>query len=107
MSIIDIVSAEQYKEVTADNKVIVKVSTTTCAPCKMVAPIFEKIADESEDDSVVFCSLIPSEENDTEVLARELSVSSVPAFLIYENGEIVDRFVGAHPLNKLKTLLKL
>lgn len=106
MSVIDITSTEQFEELSKASGVhIVKVSTTTCGPCKMMAPLFEKLSNDFSDTS--FYSLVPSDEEGTLTLARKLNVSSVPAYLIYKDNELINQFSGAFPLSVLQSRLGL
>ena len=87
--------------------VVLKISTSTCGPCKMMSPVFEKIADENSDDSVSFVSIVADETVELSKLAQSLGITSVPAFIIYKDEKVIDRFVGAFPAAVLKTKLGL
>lgn len=102
MSVISI-DNKTYSEATSQSgKVIVKVSSPTCGPCKMMSPLFEKLSKEVEDIS--FCAFEVISDED-QVLARSLNVSSVPAFLVYEDNVLTNQFSGAFPGTVLKTKL--
>lgn len=106
MSVLDI-NSQNYSEATSkEGTVIVKVSSPTCGPCKMMAGLFDKISNENEDESVSFCAFEVNSEED-KALARSLNISSVPAFLIYKDQQLKFQFVGAFPLNVLKSKLGL
>ena len=68
-----------------------------CSPCKMMAPLVEKIAEEYEGRiKVGKCNV------DAQMpLAQKYRVSSIPAFMIFKGGEVVDQFVGAMSLDDL------
>ena len=102
MSVIAIDNKTYAEAINQSGKVIVKVSSPTCGPCKMMTPLFEKISKEVED--VQFCAFEVTSDDD-QVLARSLNVSSVPAFLIYENNVLTNQFAGAFPGAILKTKL--
>ncbi|WP_415912475.1 thioredoxin family protein [Neptuniibacter sp. QD37_11] len=92
------VNLDSLKATAANNdRVIVKVSTSSCGPCKMLAPIFDGLNSEIED--VVFASnVIDMEEAALEAGAdsvrTEYGVQSVPTLLMFENGELVNRHTG-------------
>lgn len=104
MSIIELQTKEQFKTEVLNNsqKSIVKISTSTCAPCKALAPLFNKISEETE--NVSFFSLTP-EADDLQALAKELNITTVPTMLVYDNGELVQTVRGMAPLAVLKERL--
>lgn len=104
MAIIEIQSVDQFQSdvVKNTNKSIVKISTSTCAPCKALAPLFNKISEETE--NVSFFSLTP-ESDDLQTLAKELNITTVPTMLVYENGVVTNTVRGMAPLAVLKERL--
>ena len=40
MSVISINTLEEFEKAIQDEQSFIKVSTTTCAPCKMMSPLF-------------------------------------------------------------------
>ena len=65
-----------------------------CAPCKMVAPIFEELAEEYE-GRIKFCKLDVDEQSE---LAIANGVSSIPAMLLFCDGIETGRIIGARPI---------
>jgi thioredoxin 1 len=64
-----------------------------CGPCKMIAPILEELADEQSDKFA-----IAKLDVDTNVAtATKFSVMSIPTLLLFKEGEVVARLVGAKP----------
>ena len=50
MPVTEIKSYDQFKEVIASDKpTFLKAQATWCAPCKLVAPIYKKLAEETGD----------------------------------------------------------
>ena len=87
---------------------VVKVSTSTCGPCKMMAPIFEKVSEEDHEYSVGFLSISPEDSAELSTYARtELKISSVPTFIVFKDGAVVNQFSGALPLTSFKARLGL
>ncbi len=62
-----------------------------CGPCKMIAPILAEIAVEQK-DSLVISKLNVDEHGD---IAQRYNVMSIPTLLLFNNGELVKRLVGA------------
>ena len=65
-------------------------SATWCGPCKVFKPVIQEIA--SQGSNVEFIDV--DEQSD---VAAEFGVRSVPTTVVMENGQEVDRFVGAIP----------
>jgi thioredoxin 1 len=64
-----------------------------CGPCKMIAPILEEFALEQSDKFT-----IGKLDVDLNVAtATKFSVMSIPTLLLFKNGEVVARLVGAKP----------
>lgn len=104
MSVLAINSENYSTTVDQSGTVIVKVSSPTCGPCKMMAGLFDKLASEITDVTFTAFEVVTDEDK---TLAVKLGVSSVPAFLIYKDNELQTMFVGAYPLSVLKTKLGL
>jgi len=62
-----------------------------CGPCKMIAPILEEIAVEQE-GKVTVAKLNVDEHPD---LARRYDVMSIPTLLVFSDGELRKRLIGA------------
>ena len=73
-----------------------------CGPCRMLAPIIEQVAAEMG-DSVKICKL---DVDDNKVIAAKYSVMSIPTVIIFKNGQIADKFVGARPKTEIMDMLK-
>ena len=79
---------EQYKN--GSLPLVVDLWATWCGPCRMIAPIVSKLAEEYDGKIVVGkCDV---EENDDIVM--EFGVRNIPTILFFKNGEVVDRLVG-------------
>lgn len=77
----------------SDIPVLVDMFATWCGPCKMMAPVVEEIAGEYEGIAKVGKVDIDQDSD----LAARYSIMSVPTFLIFKNGEVVDKVVGGVP----------
>ena len=70
--------------------VLVDFYATWCGPCKMTGPIIEQLADEIKNVKFVKVDVDQNQE-----LSSQYQVFSIPTFLIFKNGQVVDQFVGA------------
>ena len=77
----------------SDVPVLVDFWAPWCGPCKMIAPVLEKIAEENG-DNVVIAKVNTDEDPEW---AMKLGVQGIPTLLFIHKGAIVDRLVGAHP----------
>jgi len=69
-----------------------------CTPCKAVTPILEQL-DEEYRGRMRFARLNTDENPQT---ANKFRVMSIPTFLVFKNGKLAARFVGAMPKAKFK-----
>ena len=80
---------EQYR--TGELPLVVDLWATWCGPCRMIAPIVSKLAEEYDGKIVVGkCDV---EENDD--VAAEYRVRNIPTLLFFKGGELVGKHVGA------------
>ncbi len=71
--------------------VIVDFWADWCGPCKMIAPILDEIAEEQGD--AVTIAKLNVDENPS--LAQRFGVMSIPTMLVFKDGEVEKRIVGA------------
>jgi thioredoxin len=64
-----------------------------CGPCRMVGPIMEQLAAESNGRYRI--AKLNVDENP--ITATQFQIQSIPTMLIFKNGKLVDRLVGAQP----------
>jgi len=64
-----------------------------CGPCRAVGPIMDQLASESHGRYRV--AKLNVDENPR--VASEFRISSIPTMLIFKNGKLVDRLIGAQP----------
>lgn len=73
-----------------------------CGPCKIIAPIIDKLAEEYS-GRVLFSKLNVDENPQT---ASKYGIMSIPTLLIFKSSKLVDTIVGAVPKNHIVTIMK-
>ena len=81
--------------------VLVDFFATWCVPCKMMLPIVEELANE-ESGKFKVAKINVDESND---LAQEYEVMSIPTFIVFKNGKETERVMGAQAKEKLLEML--
>ena len=72
-----------------------------CGPCRMIAPMIEELAGEYAGSIKIGKLNIDDSPN----AAGSFGVSSIPTLMIFKGGDVVDRFVGVQPKNRLQKAL--
>jgi thioredoxin 1 len=81
----------------SDLAVVVEFWAEWCPPCKMIAPVLDSIAVEFADSLRVY--KINSDDNPE--LSRRYDVMSIPTILVFTDGEMTKRMVGARSRTRL------
>jgi thioredoxin 1 len=69
-----------------------------CGPCRMIAPVVEELAAENAGSIKVGKLNI----DDSPQSPQSYGVSSIPTIMLFKGGEVVERFVGVQPKNRLQ-----
>jgi thioredoxin 1 len=64
-----------------------------CGPCRMIAPLLEELASELS-GKAVFGKLNVDQNMAT---ANKYRVSAIPTLLVFKNGKLIDKLIGAYP----------
>ena len=89
-------NSNDFNDLINDNIVVVDFYANWCGPCKMLIPVLDEFAKLNNNVKVVKINV--DEEED---LARKYGIMSIPALLLFKNGELIDNQTGFVPLNKL------
>ena len=97
------ITAENFESevLNSDIPVLVDFYADWCGPCKMMFPVVEKLA--KEYDGKFKIGKVNSDENGE--LAMKYAIMSIPTFLVFKNGEVVNSVTGAIPEAALRNVL--
>ena len=98
----DVTDANFQSEVLeAEGPVLVDFWAPWCGPCRVVHPILEEIDSEREDLKIV--SLNTDENQQT---SARYEVLSIPTMILFKDGEIAKKVIGAMPKRRLEAELE-
>ena len=72
-----------------------------CGPCRMVGPVVEELAKDYQ-GKIAFGKLNTDE---NQGIAMKFNIMSIPTFLIFKDGDLIDRPVGAMPKASLEATI--
>ena len=86
---------------TAEVPVLVDFWSPTCAPCRMLAPVLEELAEENEGDAAI----VKVNTAQYPALVTKYGIDTLPTLLFFYQGKVVERMVGVQSKHKLQSAL--
>lgn len=85
----------------SDKKVLVDFWASWCGPCRMLSPIIDEVAKET--DKVKVGKVNVDEESD---LATQFAVMSIPTLILFENGKPIKQVVGVQSKTAILNMIE-
>ena len=92
----------QAEVLESDTPVLVDFWAPWCGPCRVVAPVLEEIAEE-KGEALKIVKLNVDENQQT---AANFEVLSIPTLILFKNGQVAKKVIGAYPKRKLELELE-
>ena len=98
------VTDETFEEevLKSDKPVLVDFWAAWCAPCRMLAPIVDEVAQEFSDQAKVL-NLNVDENSET---SAKYNIKGIPTLLLFNGGEIKDQIVGATSKDDISRMIQ-
>jgi len=84
------------------NTIVIDCWAPWCGPCRIVGPVIDELAKEMQ-GKIVFGKLNVDENQKT---SMKYQIMSIPTMLIFKNGNLIDKLIGAIPKDQLKQKLE-
>jgi thioredoxin 1 len=96
------IEGKDFKKEVLENEKVVLVDffATWCPPCKMLAPVLERVANTRAAFDIVKINIDENEE-----VAMQYRIEVVPTLMVFKNGKPVDKSVGYIEENEVLNLM--
>lgn len=99
---VEIIENSDFTEVLNKKLAVVDFSAVWCGPCQMLGPILDELSDEMDGTAYFY----KADVDENRELAYEFDIQSIPAVVVFSDGEEVDRNVGFLPKDELKKFIE-
>jgi thioredoxin len=99
----EITNSELREKLNNGEKVVVEFWAPWCGPCKMLKPVFERVATTNTTNIQMYTMNI--EEGDNKEIAIEYGVRSIPAIKTFDGSELRETSVGVVSEDRIKELV--
>ena len=92
----------EFESFIKNGNVLIDFFADWCMPCLMMAPVLEELSEEFK-GKIKFGKI---NVDDNQELSQKFSVMSIPNFVLFKEGKISERFIGAVPAEDFSEKLK-
>ena len=85
-----------------ESLLVVDCTATWCGPCRLIAPLIDKLADDYQNRAKVF-------KLDLDVnkpVAKRFGIRSIPAVMFFKQGELMETLVGVKPYEEFTSVME-
>lgn len=86
----EINSIDLQQKINNGEKLIIEFHAIWCSPCRMMKPVFERVANETTGDVQMYTMDIDANRE----IAMTLGIRSIPTIKVFNLGEVVDTKTG-------------
>ncbi|MBD2491010.1 thioredoxin [Aulosira sp. FACHB-615] len=97
-TVADIQESEFYTLLTQEKILVVDFTATWCGPCRLVSPLMEQLATEYNGRAKV----VKVDVDKNKPLFKQYALRSIPAILIFKDGDLVEKIIGVSPYEQFK-----
>jgi len=101
----EITNSELKEKLNNGEKVIVEFWAEWCGPCRMLKPIFERVASSNKTDVQMYTMNI--DEGDNKEIASQYGIRSIPAIKSFNGSEVTNTSVGVVSEQNIKEMVTL
>ena len=101
----EITNSELKENLNNGEKVIVEFWAPWCGPCRMLKPIFERVASSNKTDVQMYTMNI--DEGDNKNIASQYGIRSIPAIKSFNGSEVTNTSVGVVSEQSIKEMVTL
>jgi len=101
----EITNSELKEKLNNGEKVIVEFWAPWCGPCRMLKPIFERVASSNKTDVQMYTMNI--DEGDNKDIASQYGIRSIPAIKSFNGSEVTNTSVGVVSEQSIKEMVTL
>lgn len=97
----EITTKELQEKINNGEKIIVEMWAPWCGPCRMMKPVFERVAQNNETNVQMYTLNI----DDNREIAIQYGVRSIPTIKVFDGGEVTDTKVGVLAEQNIKDIV--
>lgn len=87
---------------TQEKVLVVDFTATWCGPCRLVSPLMDQLAEEYKDRVKV----VKVDVDNNKPIFKRFGLRSIPAVLIFKDGELAEKIVGVSPYEQFSTAVE-